>query len=77
MKLRMKFSPSASSAISENTEPHHFPIAAMAALNTSDTIIRKPMPSMIPNDNSRDLINAQIPLFLVSRGACHMRSNAP
>ena len=59
-----------------NNGPHHLPSAAIAALNTSETIIKKPIPSIIPKDSSRDRTTAQTPPFLSRSGTRQIRSNA-
>ena len=61
---------------SENTGRHHLRMAEIAALATSETISRKPMPRIIPNDSRRARSSDQSPDVRSRTGARQMRSSA-
>ena len=56
--------------------PHHLPSAAITAPNTSDTINRKAIPRIMPNDSSRVRSSRQRLPDLSSTGARQIRSSA-
>ncbi len=59
-----------------NSGSHCAPSAAMAALNTSDTINRNPMPRIIPNDTRRTRTMFHKPAVPALGGARQIRSKA-
>ena len=59
-----------------NKGSHHFPNAANAALNMSETINRKPIPKIIPKESSRVRINPDTPASSVFFGARHILSRS-
>ncbi|MNK67666.1 hypothetical protein D3C87_870080 [compost metagenome] len=75
-KLKTKFTTCASVAQAPNIGDHHLPSAASAALATSDTMSRKPMPMIMLNDSSRTRSMLKTPLLRVRAGARQMRSSA-
>ena len=75
-KLNTKFSIVASASKFENKGPHHLPNAAITALNIRDTIIKNPIPSIIPKDSSRARINCHTQPVLSLSGTRQIRSKA-
>ncbi len=67
-KPSMPFTVCASSSQRPNAPAHQWPMAAIAALRTSETISRKAIPRIRPKDTSRARIRLKSPLYSGRRG---------